>query len=384
MEMISQEPPTELFGSHHVTMGNGRAVIHGLEVFSGYDEDFDSRRPKDDEIRKWTPENVQELARVTQSMIEDRRLHPQIIIRHTPDQADSLPTSEHNTVGRLSRVWFEDRGGVPYVVADADMPAAEFEQLILSNRFPRRSAQIYESDMQLSEVSLLGREAPNRPLPDTHFSKTRHSIRFDRTLPELNVAHPGPSNTPRGIEMPEKTDDYKSELEELQKKYAKLEEENEELRKAAKSSKNEKDEDNREREDNSKEITRIRSDYTKQIEDLKKDLECERHARLVQQAERSIDSLETEGYNFGDARSDVVDDLVTSEDMGKRLDFYKRLVHQSPINRRVVDFSKHNIDIDANGGDAKVADLARKARQYAKGDADKFRKFMDSGGNPTD
>jgi hypothetical protein len=57
-----------------------------------------------------------------------------------------------------------------------------FDRLLATNAFPRRSAEIWADQNHLSEVALLGRETPRRPLPDTHFGRTGEPVRFARSL----------------------------------------------------------------------------------------------------------------------------------------------------------------------------------------------------------
>ena len=51
-----------------------------------------------------------------------------------------------------------------------------FDRLIATNAFPRRSAEIWSESNHLSEIALLGRETPRRPLPDTHFAREGRKI----------------------------------------------------------------------------------------------------------------------------------------------------------------------------------------------------------------
>jgi hypothetical protein len=60
-----------------------------------------------------------------------------------------------------------------------------FDRLIATNAFPRRSAEIWSESNHLSEVALLGRETPRRPLPDTHFERAGRKITFSKSNHDL-------------------------------------------------------------------------------------------------------------------------------------------------------------------------------------------------------
>ena len=73
------------------------------------------------------------------------------------------------------------------------MAKKDFDRYLASNRYPRRSAEIWE-DGHLSEVALLGRETPARPLRDTKFTRTGEKKVFNRPTTFAMVS-PGSANT---------------------------------------------------------------------------------------------------------------------------------------------------------------------------------------------
>jgi hypothetical protein len=96
---------------------------------------------------------------------------PQLVIMHEKDGKE--PKS---AVGRIPAISYEERDGVGYIVGDMEVSRDIFDKLIATNAFPRRSAEIWSESDHLSEVALLGRETPRRPLPDTHFARRGEKI----------------------------------------------------------------------------------------------------------------------------------------------------------------------------------------------------------------
>ena len=73
------------------------------------------------------------------------------------------------------------------------MNQKDFKKYLASNRYPRRSAEIWE-DGHLSEVALLGRETPARPLRDTKFTRQGTKKVFHRPS-TFDMVSAGGSNT---------------------------------------------------------------------------------------------------------------------------------------------------------------------------------------------
>jgi hypothetical protein len=102
-----------------------------------------------------------------------RGSRPKLVIEHEKDGKPTRPEA----VGDVVSVQYQERNGVGYVVGDVEMPKEAFDLLLASNAYPRRSAEIWK-DNHLSEVALLGRDTPRRPLPDTRFTKLRREGRL--------------------------------------------------------------------------------------------------------------------------------------------------------------------------------------------------------------
>lgn len=176
--------------SHEVVELNEQQVLlRGLELFCGYDPGIDDKAEKS--MSEWTKTKVRKsIARTLEYMERDTR--PKMVVRHQ-DKAGTAPQA---AVGDIVRIAYEERRGVPFVVGDVVMQRDAFERLIASNAYPRRSAEIWE-DGFISEVALLGRETPARPLPDTRFQRF---TRGDRSVARVcfdaaPAAHPGAANT---------------------------------------------------------------------------------------------------------------------------------------------------------------------------------------------
>ena len=160
--------------SHQVTENGKNVVIHGLEVFCAYDPAIDG--DSDPELRKFDNERVREIVDSTRRYMAKGSM-PRLVVMHEKDGNE--PKS---SVGRFTSLRYEERDGVGFIVGDCEVERPVFDRLLATNAFPRRSAEIWADQNHLSEVALLGRETPRRPLPDTHFGRTGEPVRFARSL----------------------------------------------------------------------------------------------------------------------------------------------------------------------------------------------------------
>lgn len=157
-------PEPEMRGSHRITREGGKVRIHGLEVFMAYDPRIDTGADKG--VVKWTNDRLRKAIETTRAHM-DRGSFPQFVVMHEREGQPAAPES----VGSIADLWYEERDGVGYAVADAVFSDENFGAYIQSNRYPRRSAEFWKDNDHMSEVALLGRETPRRPLPDTHFAR---------------------------------------------------------------------------------------------------------------------------------------------------------------------------------------------------------------------
>lgn len=160
--------------SHKITDDGDKVVIHNLEVFCAYDAQIDG--DNDEELKKFDNARVREIVAATRQYME-KGSYPRLVVMHERDGNE--PKS---SVGRFTAVKYEERGGVAYIVGDCEVERSVFEKLLATNAFPRRSAEIWQDHNHLSEVALLGRETPRRPLPDTHFVRKGELVTFSRPL----------------------------------------------------------------------------------------------------------------------------------------------------------------------------------------------------------
>ena len=160
--------------SHRVTDNGKNVVIHGLEVFCAYDPAIDG--DSDPELTKFDNERVRDIVESTRRYMAKGSM-PRLVVMHEKDGNE--PKS---SVGRFTSLRYEERDGVGFIVGDCEVERPVFDRLLATNAFPRRSAEIWADQNHLSEVALLGRETPRRPLPDTHFGRTGEPVRFARSL----------------------------------------------------------------------------------------------------------------------------------------------------------------------------------------------------------
>ena len=160
--------------SHAITENGKNVVIHDLEVFCAYDPAIDG--DTDPELQKFDNDRVRDIVESTRRYMSKGSM-PRLVVMHERDGNE--PKS---SVGRFVDIRYEERDGVGYIVGDCEVERPVFDRLLATNAFPRRSAEIWSEQNHLSEVALLGRETPRRPLPDTHFTRRGEVIRFSRAL----------------------------------------------------------------------------------------------------------------------------------------------------------------------------------------------------------
>jgi len=164
--------------SHPVVEAGDKVVLKGVELFMAFDPDIDDRKA-DPELAKFDNERLRRIVMATRKHME-RSSFPRIVIMHEKDGKE--PKS---AVGRIPRIEYQERDGVGYIVGDMEVGRDIFDRLIATNAFPRRSAEIWSESDHLSEIALLGRETPRRPLPDTHFVRSGTRVTFSKSNHDL-------------------------------------------------------------------------------------------------------------------------------------------------------------------------------------------------------
>jgi hypothetical protein len=160
--------------SHRISENGKTVTIHDLEVFCAYDPAIDGE--SDPELKKFDNERVLDIVNATAKYMT-RGSYPRLVVMHEKDGNE--PKS---AVGRFTRLGYQERDGVGYIVGDCEVERSVFDKLLATNAFPRRSAEIWADQNHLSEVALLGRETPRRPLPDTHFTRKGDLVTFARAI----------------------------------------------------------------------------------------------------------------------------------------------------------------------------------------------------------
>jgi hypothetical protein len=373
-------------GSHLIEEKDGKVVIKRLELFAGFDPTIDDG--SDEEIRKFNRSKVRKIVERTKAFIA-RRQHPKLVVLH--GQEDHSEPKE--AVGSVIDIQLEDRNGVPFIVGDVEMSREDFDSYIASNKFARRSAEIW-SDDHMSEIALLGRDTPRRPLPDTRFAKqgdkivfSMHASRFEAAPGAGNVFVPGAAVRKKESSMDEAKDPKSDGKEEMSKMMAemkadieKLKEEHRKSYNACGKTENEKDEDEDEEDEGDEdeksksskskhaktEFAREKAKFEKRIAALEGSLAKERFSR-------DLDSMESEGYAIAASRDEMLEELVSSGDPARKIQFWRDNFRRDPIGVRV--------DVrPASGLKRSVESVDRetvaKFVAEAAGDPEKFKTLM--------
>ena len=379
-------------GSHDIDESEDKVVIRRLELFSGFDPTIDDG--SDEEIKRFDRRKVARIVDRTRQFIS-RRQHPRLVIMHA--QEDHSEPKE--AVGAILDVQLEERNGVPFVVGDVEMSRGDFDSYIASNRYPRRSAEIWNDD-HMSEVALLGRDTPRRPLPDTRFSKQGEktvfaiecSSCFEAAPGVGNVFVPGAAVKKKESNMADeaKADEKKDEKDEMSKliaekdaEIARLKEENRKMYNQTHvdidSHEGDEDEDEEKEDDKAKamkskhsksgdklEFARMKEKFEKRIAALETELAKERFSR-------ELDSMAADGFAVDCCRDEMIEELVSSSNPQRKIAFWRENFRRDPINTRIAAAPRSGVKPAQSGLDREtVAKLVAEAA----GDSDKFKILM--------
>ena len=160
--------------SHKITEDGDKVVIHGLEIFCAYDPQID--KAYDEDLTQFDNNRVRLIVESTRQYM-DKGQYPRLVVMHERDGREPKAS-----VGRFTDIEYQERNGIGFIIGQCEVAKDVFNQLLATNAFPRRSAEIWQDQNHLSEVALLGRETPRRPLPDTNFSRSGELITFSRPL----------------------------------------------------------------------------------------------------------------------------------------------------------------------------------------------------------
>ena len=193
--------------SHRITEDGNKVTIHDLELFVGHIDGFDD---DDGDIKDLDEKKIYEIIEKTKKHISAGS-NPKLVLMHQDENGNSPTESIGDIVNIHSKpIKINCSEGDNYegagIVGDVEMNKDDFQKYLASNRYPRRSAEIWE-DGHLSEVALLGRETPARPIRDTKFTRQGAKKVFHRPA-TFEMVSPGGSNTyvPSGTEQKEEYD----------------------------------------------------------------------------------------------------------------------------------------------------------------------------------
>jgi len=368
--------------SHTITEDGNKITIHDLELFVGHIDGFDD---DDSEIKELDTEAIDGIIEKTKRHMSAGS-NPKLVLMHQ-DENGNAPTQ---AIGDIVTVYAkpinihcedgEDYEGAG-ICGDVEMSREDFKKYLASNRFPRRSAEIWE-DGHLSEVALLGRETPARPLRDTKFTRQGAKKVFYRPATFQAVA-PGAANTyipdsgsdelekeeytmPDILEHEEKellrklraengslNDELtklKAQLEDLQPDEEKMEmQEDEELDEAmefdcpmdGEEEYQEDEEDEELKSEFSKlrktkggskilaryaKVKRQRNIYKKRIDKLNFSVKKVKYNRL-------LDQLASQGYGIKAHRDHMLDELMNCKDVAGKIKFWKQTMRKAPLQK---------------------------------------------------
>lgn len=387
--------------SHRITDNGDKVVIHDLEVFCAYDPDIDGDH--DDELRKFDNSRVREIVESTARYM-GKGSFPRLVVMHEKDGNE--PKS---SVGRFTKIGYQERNGVGYIVGDCEVERSVFDRLLATNAFPRRSAEIWQDQNHLSEVALLGRETPRRPLPDTHFTRKgerivfRRNIRFDMGTVGggLSTFVPGTKeNNMADDELRKEIASLKEEMSALKAQYAERDGDKEEMaaddmlvQQFA-----EDDEDGAEvhididshegapdeieiEEDEEDAVfpasrpgradlfamRRENARMARELASMKAELQVEKFSR-------ELDAMEADGYRIpAERRSRLIAELAASNDPTDLIDTWRELFARDPMGVRI-DMGRASLPGSNTIDRSEVADLVK---QYA-GKPEEFAKAIHS------
>jgi len=409
--------------SHRVSDLGDKVVIHDLEVFCAYDREIDGDH--DPELAKFDNERVADIVDSTQQYM-NRGSFPRLVVMHERDGKE--PKS---SVGRFTKIQYQERDGVGYIVGDCEVERSVFDKLLATNAFPRRSAEIWQEQNHLSEVALLGRETPRRPLPDTHFGRRGQRVCFSRPLRPvefdmgtvgggMSTYVPGTKDINMNEDLREEINALKAAMEEMKNSYKKrfgddadkdemaepdademsmregeaetmeaddmlvqqfAEEEGDgdgihiDIDSHGDEDEEEEDEDEAAAFPASRRFSSRRDMFAMRRENkrMARELATMRAELHAEKFGREIDAMEQEGYRIpAERRPQLIAELIASRDPAELLDTWRDLFARDPIGQRI-DMSRASLP----KGDIDARQISEMVREYAGRPAD-FQKALNS------
>lgn len=352
---MSNDRPT-----HEISVDGDRVIIRNLELFVGYIPGFDD---PEDSIKGIGPKEISKIVQKTQKHM-DAKSNPKLVLLHdkdgetTPTEAigDIISIKEQTLVYECQDGTFEGPG----IVGDVEMSRQDFDRTIGSNCYPRRSSELW-ADGHLSEVALLGRTTPARPLPDTKFSRTGTKKVFDRPM-IFEMVSPGGSNTftPGLIKTKDADMDPKEEIKKITAERDALDTELKALKKKMEKDDPEDDpeknlfeEDDDDDDDKKKpnKATFAKVSKTKEGKKVvsyfsKLETKISKQGTQItglsdmirkQNFERTLDQMNVAGYPVEDNREHMLSELMDCNDPKEKFEFWKKTMQRVPVGDPLFD-----------------------------------------------
>ena len=427
--------------SHRVSDNGDKVTIHDLELFVGHIPGFDADDSGMDELDEEAIDKI--ISRTKAHMSAGS--NPKLVMLHQEEGSDVPPEALGDIVDiRRKDIHIRTEDGDysgPGIIGDVVMARSDFDDYVSTNRFPRRSAEIWK-DGHMSEVALLGRETPARPLRDTRFGKNGQKTTYTRPVTFAEVA-PGGSNTfvpafgdedKKDHDMPEngdrltiehdgddkdliaklraENDTLRSDLEELKMQLNGNGEEEEELEMQLDDEENaeeahyqddeltdeerllaggKKYQEDEEEEEDKEMFSRLRRTKNgKEVISKFKKLKNEKNAYRklarglglrVRKAKfsRELDSLERDGFRIRGQRDHMMDELLSCKDSAAKIKFWRAAITRDPIGRRLnISGAKIHGKTEYSAEDRKTASDRAVTRMTKEGiEADQFQRVFD-------
>lgn len=351
--------------SHAVEpISDTHVVIRNLELFVGYDPEFDG---DDERFTAYTDDRIREIVEQTNRYMA-RGQCPKLILGHNTDKPSDFPRP---TIGDIQTVKYAQIGGVGGIVGDVVMSKNHFDAYIASNEYPRRSAEIWLKNSHLSEVALLGSETPARPLPDTRFAHDGERDRFSRVFAAQFAQCEDTNMADTKTDTPMKDDD--TELAKAKKEIASLKA----RLKAMEDGDDEKDKSARAAAEKAEQFKRERDEVADRFSRLEADNAALKDRLNREQFSRQIDAAKAQGFSFGDADQEaaILDRIVGSDKPDDEFAFYKKMAHRDPIGIQPVKNARVAVDAPTVVDRKSAADRAV-ARCTAEGSSAKYQQYL--------
>jgi hypothetical protein len=348
-----------LKGSHRVDFLGDRVVIRDLGLFCGFHRKFDRPGSK---LERFDAKRIEEIVGVTRDRMAIGQF-PQVIERHT-----GKDNARPECCGRVVAVRADHTADASYLRGDVEMSREDFESRIKSNRWCRRSAQIWP-DGHFSEVSLLGNETPARPLEDTHFEREGEplelvmdgAVHFDLssapTVPELLPTKKGKRR--KDDDMDEDTDKVVAQKD---AEIGALTRQRDDFQKASESARSD--------------FEKAQAAWNAERADFQKRLEAiETEAKRLD-CEKLLGDLERDGFAYGgDVRQEMFDRLMSASDRAKEVAWIRKTGRKVPLG----DSGRINTSGTKTGGSRRDldAETVAKFQKQAEGDAAKYRELVE-------